>query len=482
MDFSHLARLSLDNETWAIIAFIVVQTLALFAAGHAILYKRDPQASASWAGLILLAPGIGIILYWLLGINRTRAKAIKIYRPTNLTPVKKLETYSTGAQNIKALGQLISQVSRASTLREGNMIRPLIDGEQAFPEMIKAIKKAKSTIALSTYIFDNDDIGNSIAKELKNAANRGVTTKVLIDGVGARYSFPTIFKKLKAQNLKAKRFHSVLWPWRFHYAQLRNHRKLLIIDGELGFFGGMNIRDGHMVKTAKEKDKTKDLHFKLKGPILKDLHDIFANDWYLANKERLPKDKWKIDLNPHGNATARVLPNGPHEKFDQLRWTLLGAISCAQSSIAILTPYFLPDETLISALSTASLRGVAVDIVIPEKNNHALVHWACLGNISQVLVSGCKVWLEKAPFDHSKLMIIDDSWCLIGSSNWDARSFRLNFELNIDSNDAQLCQEMIKIFQCKKKDAIALKLEYLHSLSFPIRFRNAFARLLGPYL
>lgn len=476
MDYTAFSSF-INEYAISVISLLALPAITIYAAVHAILYKRDSQAAAAWVGLILLAPIVGVILYWLLGINRARLRAIKIFNKTNKV------AYSTNHQGIKssALESLIAKVSATYPVRYGNEITPLINGEQAYPEMINSLKHAKKTLVLCTYIFDNDSAGEQFAREIQKAAQRGVKCKILIDAVGARYSFPTILRSLKGKNINAKRFHSVLRPWSFHYAQLRNHRKLMLVDGAVGYFGGMNIRRGHLINEARKKEITKDIHFKAKGPILMDLMSTFELDWYLATKETLDKT-WRPKGLKVGQMNARVLPNGPDEKFDKLRWILLGAVACAEKSISIMTPYFVPDETLISAISVASLRGVQVNILIPRNNNHKLVAWASLACMPQLLKAGCKVWLGSGAFDHSKLFLIDEKWCMLGSSNWDARSFRLNFELNVDSTDKDLCHNISRIFEDKLMGASRLSKDILSAQSTLSRLRNSSARLLGPYL
>ncbi|MBC75808.1 MAG: cardiolipin synthase [Halobacteriovoraceae bacterium] len=457
--------------------FLIYPVLAIYAAIHAVLYKRDAQAAAAWVGLILLAPFAGVLLYWLLGINRARSRALKVFNQN----IKARSRPSESEQDTSPLLRLIGKVSFTYPIREGNEITPLINGEQAYPEMLKAIRNAKSTLVLCTYIFDNDSTGKKFAKAIKDAASRGVQCKIIIDAVGARYSFPTILGSLKVKNVDARKFHSVLRPWGFRYAQLRNHRKLMVVDGETGFFGGMNIRHSHLVKEANSRELTQDIHFKATGPILKDLMNVFESDWHFTTKEVLG-EAWRPKTLPTGKMAARVLPNGPDEKFDQLRWILLGAVGSAEKSIAVHSPYFVPDDTLISALSVAALKGVLVDIIIPRHNNHKLVQWASLACMPQLLRTGCRVWLGGSTFDHSKILIIDGRWCMIGSSNWDARSFRLNFEINVDSTDKDLCDELKTIFDEKLASATRLSKECLKKQGQLIRLRNSCARLLGPYL
>ena len=464
-------------------AFALGEAVALFAAAHAAMTKRDPKSAAGWCALILLSPVAGPLLYWLFGINRIEKKARKIYN-VQASPQNNMESTLSPEE----LGGELCELSRLSSkmspfpLRRGNDLRILENGEQAYPSMLKAIREAKRHVLFSTYIFDKDEAGMEFANELKAAAKRGVRVYVLIDDIGARYSFPSIISKLKAQNLKAKRFHRTLFPWLYKYSQLRSHRKVLLADGQSGFIGGMNVRLGHLITRASPKKRTQDLHFEVKGPVLSDLCHVFKQDWQFAAKERLDEViDWKVQVNI-GETIARAIPNDPQEGLGQHRWTILGAISLARNTIKIITPYFLPDQELLAALGTAAMRGVKIEILLPEKNNHFFAHWACMANLWQVQETGCEVYLSRPPFDHSKLMVVDGQWSFIGSSNWDARSFRLNFELNLECYGESFARELSKLFLNKKACSRPLSMEELSKRPFPVKLRDSLARLFIPYL
>jgi cardiolipin synthase len=218
------------------------------------------------------------------------------------------------------------------------------------------------------------------------------------------------------------------------------------------------------------------------GSVVAELQEAFANDWMFTTGEILDGDLWFPELSETGQVIARVVTDGPDEDFEKLRLTLLAALAEAQESVQILTPYFLPDTALISALNLAALRGVRVDIVLPAKNNLPFVHWASRAMWWQVLERGCKIWLTPPPFDHSKLMIVDGHWVLLGSANWDARSLRLNFELNVECYGREFAGAMQQVFQRKIASAREVTLAEADSRSLPAKLRDATARLFSPYL
>jgi cardiolipin synthase len=225
-----------------------------------------------------------------------------------------------------------------------------------------------------------------------------------------------------------------------------------------------------------------DLHFRLEGPVVTQLQEAYANDWAFTTGETLDGESWFPTLKESGQIIARAIPDGPDLDYDKLRWTLLTALAEAQTSVQILTPYFLPDQALITALNLAALRGVRVDVILPAKNNLPFVHWASRALWWQVLERGCHIWLTPPPFDHSKLMIVDGHWVLLGSANWDARSLRLNFELNVECYGRDFAREMEKVIAKKISAAREVTLSEVDGRSMPEKLRDATARLFSPYL
>jgi len=305
--------------------------------------------------------------------------------------------------------------------------------------------------------------------------------RVLIDAVGARYTWPSIEHALKAGGVRQARFLPTLLPGRWAYANLRNHRKVLVIDGILGFTGGLNIREGHYL-SLRPAHPIQDLHFRIQGPVVGHLQEVFAEDWEFSTSETLQGEKWFRSIQPAGNMLARGITTGPDQDIDKLRIALLGAIACAESSISIVSPYFLPDESLMMALNVAALRGVQVDIVLPQVNNQVLVKWASTALLWELIERGCRIWFSPPPFDHTKLMVVDKLWALIGSANWDPRSLRLNFEFNVECYDAQLAGRLQDRIDRRIADSRRVTMADVEGMPLPVRLRNGIARLFTPYL
>jgi cardiolipin synthase len=476
---------------WHIFAGFFTLVIAVVATCHVVLNKRDSRAALLWVGVIWLVPAGGAILYLLFGINRIRRRAatLRSYDRSYTTPpgpagkpaVAPVDCpFSPELGHYNSLANLVRKIT-ARPLLPGNTIEPLLNGDQAFPAMLESIDSAGRSIALATYIFDHDASGQKFVEALDRAVRRGVQTRVLIDDAGSRYSSPTVLGALRERGIPVAVFMPSSVPAFLTDLNLRNHRKILVTDGRAGFIGGLNIRHGNML-SENPRVPIQDLHFRLEGPVVAQLQETFAEDWLFTTKERLDGEAWFPPLTARGEVTAREISDGPDEDFEKLRWTLLGAIATAQRSIKVLTPYFLPDAAMITALTVAAMRGVEVDIVLPANNNLKVVQWATFGILWQILYGGCRVWLMPGVFDHSKLMLVDDCWSLIGSANWDPRSLRLNFEVNVESYDKELASRLAAILQDKLSRATRVTNATLEARSLPIRLRDGVARLLTPYL
>lgn len=488
MTFDDLLRIL--RELWPHIIAVLGVLVALGTTAHIVLYKSDVRAAIGWSGLVWLAPFIGAVLYWLLGINRIRRRAGRIRRGTALAQdftqeiaLKQAEATLLPATMSSRFAALATAVGTTSgqALVPGNTVTPLIDGDQAYPAMIAAIDAATRTVGMTSYIFDNDRAGAMFADALARAVARGVTVRVLIDGVGARYSKPPITRVLTARGITTALFLPHVFPLANPYFNLRSHRKILVVDGNLGFVGGMNIREGCLLATP-SKEATQDIHARITGPVVRQFVETFAFDWHFTTREVLEGPAWFPVLESTGPVVARGIPDGPDEDFETLHDTILSALSVAHHSVQIVTPYFLPDEPLIDALRVASMRGVRVDLVLPEKNNLTVVAWAATAQLWHVLKWGVRVYLSRPPFDHSKIMVVDGTWSMLGSANWDPRSLRLNFEYNVECYDTALARELAAVIQQKIATGRPYTPADWQGQSLFQRLRGGVARLGQPYL
>jgi cardiolipin synthase len=463
------------------LAFVVAVALAaLTASGHAVIYKRDSRSAAIWVLVIWILPALGPVAYALLGVNRVERRAARMRRGMVRHRTDAQFPPSEPGTHFTPLARLVGQVV-GRPLLPGNAIEPLVDGGNAFSAMLVAINGSQTSVAMSSYIFDGDGIGAEFVNALADAARRGVEVRVLIDDVDARWSTSSAVKPLRKRGVNVAVFNPPLVPARLHALNLRNHRKILVVDGALGFTGGLNVDCRYWRPEAPEQ-AFRDLHFRLRGPVVAQLMEVFADDWQFTTDEALRGPKWFPPLAEAGGCLARAIEAGPDEAFERVRWAILGGLNAAQRSIKILTPYFIPDQTLIAALDAAALRGVEVDIVIPETSDLPHVHWAMFGQLWQVLDHGCRVWTRPGAFDHSKLLVIDGAWTLLGSANWDARSLRLNFEVDVECYSVELGAHLDGLIQARISASRALTLEAIDARSLPLKLRDGLARLFAPYL
>lgn len=481
MSWTDLIRLldRIDNGL-AIIAMILC---AFWAAGHALLNKRDPRAALVWVSISLTIPVIGPLAYWLLGINRITRRALywKSNRQGDASELLSLQhTLPTllpapyeAHQSIEILSSKVARLGMTA----GNRIQPLFNGENVYPAMLSAIEEALSSIHLSSYIFDGNGIGERFVCALKAAADRGVSVRVLVDAVGERYSMLTARQALKKSRVEVRHYLPLtLAP----FINLRNHRKLLLVDGQTAFTGGMNIRNNCF--PGLPGMATRDLHFRLDGPAVTDLQRIFLEDWHFVTGQ-IPEDTSLFpELEPAGDAYVRSIADGPDREFHKLEWLIYGALAAAREEILIMTPYFVPDRPQLTALITAALRGVRITLVLPQQNNLPFVAWASRASYWELLKHNIVIMEQPPPFNHSKLMVVDRLWSLIGSANWDTRSFRLNFELNLSVFDQQLAQCLTGHFDEIKKASRQITLEEMDSRPLPVKLRDGAARLFSPYL
>ncbi len=476
---------------WPHVLAVSVVAINVVASAHAILVKRDTRSTIGWVGLIWLSPVFGAIAYAVLGVNRIRSRATQLragqarilHEIQGALPSDDRLRAAIGhdAAPLRSLATLVGKVTDRP-LVDGNAIQPLRGGDEAYPRMLEAIDAATRSIALASYIFDNDPTGRIFADALGRAVARGVEVRVLIDGIGSSYTFPPITGVLAAKGVRAERFLPTSVPFYFPYANLRNHRKIMVVDGHVGFTGGLNIRDGCWL-AHDPPHPVRDLHFRLEGPIVAQLLEVFTEDWAFAADETLAGPAWDPAIAATGSMLARGIRYGPDDPdIGRIKLVLVGALAAAQRSVRIMTPYFLPDDAVCQALDVAAMRGVEVDIVLPEENNLALVGWASTALLWQVLGKGCRVWMSPPPFEHTKLMVVDAAWALFGSGNWDDRSMRLNFEFNVETYDRDLAgmldRQIVEVIGRSRPRTLA----EVDGRSLPIRLRDGIARLFSPYL
>lgn len=466
------------------LAGFLYAVLQIFLTAHILLHKEDVKSAIGWMGLVWLAPLLGSIFYILFGINRIRRKALSLRNrgPDIFTLTGKTEEEIAREIPVPFL-QMLRLGYRVHPQRFSleNFIEPYVNGDEAYPEMCRLIASAKKEVLLQSYIFNNDAAGKKFLQAIRQAVQNGASVRVLVDGVGLNYSRPNIISGLK----KIKGLHYAVFlpsksPFNIPFVNLRNHRKILIIDGHTAFFGGMNIAQGNIIQSL-PKEPIADITFKVEGPVTDQMARVFEEDWLFASKKRFHAVEFPTDKPLKSHTPARIIPDGPDSDYGKIELLVLGALSCAQKHITIVTPYFLPENNILTALEVAAMRGVKVEIILPSKSNIFGMDWAMRANFLRLLSKDIKIYRTQPPFDHSKILVIDDAWVLFGSANWDVRSFKLNFECVLECISPSLAQKINKIIEHKKKNAFMEKKELLEKQSLCKRiYSNAF-KLLTPY-
>ncbi len=485
---------SILSDYWPHILAVISVLMAVPAIVHVVMNKEEVRSAIGWVGVILLSPVIGALIYAIGGINRIRRASIisERRRATEHDPRHQAHLDASRAlvadlfgERFAAMKTLGDRVAKHA-MTVGNSIRLLDGGDETYAQMIAEIDAAQRSIILETYIFDRDAIGLRLAEALARAHRRGVAVRVLIDAVGVRYSVPSIVGTLESAGIAVDLFNgSLIMGLRLPYANLRTHRKILVVDGAVAFIGGMNIRKGFTSEFT-PGGEARDTHFRVTGPVVADIFSTAAEDWRFTTDEDLSGEAWRIEPLPAVPFGApvfiRAVSSGPDAALETNHRMLMGAFSVARRSIRIISPYFLPDRELVSALATAGRRGVEIDIVVPAQNNLVLVERAMIAQFEQVLKNYCRVWRADGPFDHSKLLAVDGVWAFVGSSNLDPRSLRLNFEIDVEVLDADFAGMIESRIDAAIASAAPVTVEGLRARPFPLRLFDRILWLGSPYL
>lgn len=472
---SHNERLA------AAILFAVIYILAAGAVtADVLLRKRSVRAAISWLGLAWFSPLFGPVLYYVLGVNRVTRRALHFRRA--VVSRNDLSTHHLKPalfEHIATLSRVVETLTGRS-LAAGNRISILHGGDEAYPAMLSAIRHARHSIALASYIFQIDDAGLAFVEALAEAQSRGVQIRVLIDGIGGNYLSAPVVHALRKRGVPAASFLHYWMPWRMPYLNMRSHKKILVVDGTVSFTGGINIADDYVL-SRRPLHPVDDIHFRVDGPAVRHLMVAFAEDWNFATGEVLDDNAWWPKLHPIGPVWARGFSSGPDATVRRLEAVLATAISVARHRLRIVTPYFLPDEHLVSAIDLAALRGTAVDVIVPERSDHVLIDWATRAHFG-FMTPGIRIHFSPPPFSHAKLMTVDGEWSLLGTANWDVRSTRLNFEFSLECYDDAVTAEIDRIIDSKIAAARRISSPDLAKRPVPVQLRDAAARLLLPYL
>ena len=489
-----------------LLSYVIISYIAgIIVSINIILENRDPAKTMAWLLIFILLPGVGLFIYAVLGRNIRKRK---IFKTQQLATNIKENNLFKNLESIEELVELEREAINSNDLikdryYEGikkkvislllntgkfpftanNNVKIFIDGNEKFERLIKDIEQAKEHIHLEYFIIKDSEIGVKLKELLIRKANEGVSIKILYDDVGCwRFWFHRkFFQDMKDVGIEIVPFLPAKFPMIGGKINYRNHRKIAIIDGYIGYTGGINIGDEYMGKN-KKFGYWRDTHIRIEGSSVYMLQMVFLIDWYYTTQKESFHEQYFPKLKNKGNSMIQVVATGPDSDWEAIHYAYFSAICNAKERVYIETPYFIPDESLLRALKSASISGVDVRIIFPSIADHKIVHQASYSYFDDILRSGGKVYLYKKGFIHSKVVIIDDKISSIGSANMDLRSFMLNFEINAFIYDEKIISKITDDFFEDLENSEEIKLKDFENRPFIKKWIESVARLFSPIL
>lgn len=445
--------------------------------------NRNPLKTISWVLVLLLLPLVGLIFYYFFGEDHRKKRliSIRMRKKLNRKSIDRLEQLEVVSPPDEYKG-LISLLNRykESPLYGDSKITFYNNGVDKFEALFEEIKKAKKHIHLQYYIFMDDEIGRRTRDLLIQKVREGVEVRVLYDDMGSWKAKRQFFTEMEAEGVQVEPFLKVKFHILTSRVNYRNHRKVVVIDGEVGFMGGMNIADRYI--NGINAGVWRDSHFKVEGKAVHGLQTSFVIDWYASRSEFLASNRYFPPLKAKGNNTMQIVTSGPTGQFKEIHQGIFQAITNAKNYVYIQTPYLIPTDSLLLALQTAAMSGVDVRIMVPEKSDTTFVQVASMSYVRDMLDARVKIYFYKPGFLHSKMMIIDDSLTITGSANMDVRSFEHNFEIDAFIYNEQTALEAKEIFLNDLLESVEVDPEEWSMRSRRKRWAESFLRLFTPLL
>lgn len=461
-----------------------------------IIFMERRFAGSIWAWLLILVliPILGFIVYLLFGRQIQRKHIFKIDESDKIgiemivneqLEALKNDDFSKGNHQIVKFKDMVQMLlyNNAAFLTTDNEVTIYTDGRQKFDALLNDIIQAKDYIHIQYYIFRNDNLGKSILTALEQKLTEGVEVKMLYDDMGSRTLSLKDFKSFRKNGGQVEAFFPSKLPLINLRMNNRNHRKIVIIDGQIGYVGGFNVGDEYL-GLKKKFGYWRDTHLRIVGDAVNALQLRFMLDWNSqSTRDNLQyEDRYFPDVNSGGTIGVQIASSGPDEEWEQIKYGYLKMIASAKESIYIQSPYFIPDQAFLDAVKIAALGGVNVNIMIPNKPDHPFVYWATYNNVASLLEAGVNIYHYDNGFLHSKCIVIDDEIASVGTANMDHRSFTLNFEINAFIYDIQVAHQLRAAFENDLHVSYRLTQELYDQRSLWIKFKEGIARLLSPIL
>lgn len=468
----------------AVLAFrLVYLAVILFTIVIVLLDNRNPVKTMAWILVLVFLPVVGLAFYFFFGRNTRKERLISKKGFSRLSKRPMAEYQAQEALgDFTGRNQLIPFFHRVSNALpfEGNDVQVFTDGYSMYQELFRRIAKAKHHIHLEFYIFENDSVGRLLRDLLIDKAREGVSVRLLYDDVGCWDVNPMFYDEMLCEGIEVRSFLKVRFPQFTSKVNYRNHRKLAIIDGKVGFIGGMNIALRYLKGVP--WGVWRDTHICLKGKAVYGIQTAFLTDWFAVDRTLLTSAQYFPKMDSVGTSVAQIVTSDPVGEWHDIMLGLVKAISCAQRYIYVETPYFLPTEQVMAAFQTAALSGVDVRLMIPKKADAFITHKGTMSYLDELMKSGVKVYFYRAGFLHSKLWVADDEWASVGSTNLDFRSFEHNFEANAFFYDEKTVCTLKEIFLEDMKKCMTLSQKIWDKRSFKNKIVESVVRLLAPLL
>lgn len=482
-------RIILSNLSIIILLFYLVTVFS--TAVMVINEKRDPDKTSIWVLIIILLPVIGLFFYIFFGQNHRKEK---IFSRKGLKDLEQISQVSRAqvvsiqsdkfieipsiASNLGIITLLLNNSKALLTLH--NEVKIFQTGKRTFSDILSTIDNAKEFIHLEFYIVDDDDIGNTIKDKLIEKAKSGIEVRLIFDDVGSWHLSKHFISELTTAGVEVYPFMKVNFPLLTSKANYRNHRKIIVVDGKIAYMGGMNIADRYL-KGDEFLGTWYDTVLRIEGDAVHMLQLIFLVDWFFVSKKIISnRSKYYPDHSITTQHPLQITASGPDSNWASIMHAFFAAISRAKKHIYISTPYFVPNESILTALKTASLSGVDVHIILPGKSDSTVVYWSSLSYVSELLEAGIKVYLFQNGFNHSKILMIDSNFASVGSANMDIRSFEDNFEVLTMIYDEELTISLEKQFNKDIRRSKRVNLNHWKKRSAKQNFKESVARVFSP--
>jgi len=463
----------------------VLHGLGIVTAVHAVMKTRTSQGAIAWAGALIVVPYVALPLYWVFGrdrfmgyvtARREEGKRIANLRESLALASLDVALLPTGDTAVYGVFNRLAHMPFAA----GNTARLLVDGKAVFDAIFAGIDGAKDYVLAQFFIVHDDQIGGEFRARLIAKARQGVRVYFLYDEIGSRTLSRGYLRELRRAGVEARPFLTSRDLRNRFQVNFRNHRKIVVVDGRDAYVGGLNVGDEYLGR-SKRFGAWRDTHVAISGPAVKAVQLSFVDDWHWSTAE-VPQLDWSIEPEKDGGKAVLVMPSGPVDRLDTCALFFVHAIQSAKRRLWITSPYFVPDEAILSALQLAVLRGVDVRVMLPSKPDHWLSWLASFSYLKDTLPWGVKMYRYQGGFLHQKVLLIDDELASVGTANLDMRSLRLNFEITLLFADAAFAAEIARMLEADFARCRPLLISEIAGRSAPFKLAVQFARLLSPVL